>query len=187
MVPGVAFDRTGARLIGDGEPLARALAKLEQGAKAIPMNVDLAQSSKYIVNPLTGRRVQFANLFSTHPPLEERIARPAESRATVSATQVVPGERLHRVTWRRPGASTRSVSASEKASGARSTGRPAGSRMVVVTRGAVAVDEQDPIGHLRDRRLEMEATVHIGDTKRVALGVDLFDPAQNDATIGRGV
>jgi len=68
-------DRTGARLIGDGEPLARALAKLEQGARAIPMNVDPAQASKFIVNPLTGRRVQFANLFSTHPPLEDRITR----------------------------------------------------------------------------------------------------------------
>lgn len=68
-------DRTGARLIGDGEPLARALAKLEHGAKTIPMNVDLAQASKYIVNPLSGRKVQFANLFSTHPPLEDRIAR----------------------------------------------------------------------------------------------------------------
>ena len=68
-------DRTGARLIGDGEPLARALAKLEQGAKAIPMNVDMAQASKYIVNPLTGRRVQFAKLFTTHPPMEDRIAR----------------------------------------------------------------------------------------------------------------
>ena len=68
-------DRTGARLIGDGEPLARALAKLEQGARAVPMAVDPAQASKYIVNPLTGRRVQFANLFTTHPPMEDRIAR----------------------------------------------------------------------------------------------------------------
>lgn len=68
-------DRTGALLIGDGEPLARALAKLDQGARAIPMDIDPAQASKYIVNPLTGRRVQFANLFSTHPPLEDRIAR----------------------------------------------------------------------------------------------------------------
>lgn len=68
-------DRTGARLIGDGEPLARALAKLERGARAIPMAVDPAQASKFIVNPLSGRRVQFANLFSTHPPLEDRIAR----------------------------------------------------------------------------------------------------------------
>ena len=68
-------DRTGARLLGTGEPLARALAKLEQGARAIPMNVDPAQASKYIVNPLAGRRVQFANLFSTHPPLGERVSR----------------------------------------------------------------------------------------------------------------
>ena len=68
-------DRTGARLIHDGEPLARALAKLERGARAIPMAVDPAQASKFIVNPLAGRRVQFANLFTTHPPLEDRIAR----------------------------------------------------------------------------------------------------------------
>ena len=68
-------DRTGARLIGDGEPLARALAKLEQGARAIPMAVDPAQASKFIVNPLSGRKVQFAKLFSTHPPMEDRISR----------------------------------------------------------------------------------------------------------------
>ena len=68
-------DRSGARLIGDGEPLARALAKLEPGARAIPMNVDPAQASKYIINPFSGRKVQFGNLFTTHPPLEDRIAR----------------------------------------------------------------------------------------------------------------
>ncbi len=68
-------DRTGARLIGDGEPLARALGKLDSAAHAIPMNVDPAQASKYIVNPLTGRKVQFANLFTTHPPMAERMAR----------------------------------------------------------------------------------------------------------------
>jgi heat shock protein HtpX len=68
-------DRSGARLIGDGETLARALAKIEQGARAVPMAVDPAQASKYIVNPLAGRRVQYANLFRTHPPMEDRIAR----------------------------------------------------------------------------------------------------------------
>jgi heat shock protein HtpX len=68
-------DRSGARLIQDGEPLARALAKLERGAQAIPMDVDPVQAGKYIVNPLTGRRVQFAKLFTTHPPMEDRIAR----------------------------------------------------------------------------------------------------------------
>src|SRR5438128_2365760 len=68
-------DRSGARLIHNGEPLAHALAKPEAGGKAIPMHVDPAQATKYIVNPLTGRKVQFANLFMTHPPTEDRIAR----------------------------------------------------------------------------------------------------------------
>ena len=68
-------DRTGAALIGDGEPLARALLKLEQGARRIPMEVRPEQAQAYIVNPLTGRDVQFANLFRSHPPTEERVAR----------------------------------------------------------------------------------------------------------------
>jgi heat shock protein HtpX len=73
-------DRTGARLVGDGEPLARALLKLQEGAKRIPMDVQPAQAQKYIVNPLTGRKVNFANLFTTHPPTEERVARLREMR-----------------------------------------------------------------------------------------------------------
>lgn len=68
-------DRTGAGLIGQGEPLARALEKIEAYAKRIPANVSPAQASLYIVNPLTGRKVNFAGLFSTHPPTEERVAR----------------------------------------------------------------------------------------------------------------
>jgi heat shock protein HtpX len=68
-------DRSGARVLGDGDALARALAKLEQGARAVPMEVSPAQASKYIVNPLTGRRIQFAKLFLTHPPTADRIAR----------------------------------------------------------------------------------------------------------------
>lgn len=68
-------DRSGAALINGGEPLARALEKLHLGAQKIPMHVDPAQATKYIVNPLTGRKVSFAKLFSTHPPMEERIAR----------------------------------------------------------------------------------------------------------------
>jgi heat shock protein HtpX len=68
-------DRTGARLIDDGEPLARALAKLEAGSKQIPMNIDPAHAQAYIVNPLSGQKVQFANLFRSHPSTEERIAR----------------------------------------------------------------------------------------------------------------
>lgn len=68
-------DRSGARLIGDGEPLARALEKLESAAKRIPMSVQPAEASLYIVNPLTGRQVAFKQWFMTHPPTEDRIRR----------------------------------------------------------------------------------------------------------------
>jgi heat shock protein HtpX len=68
-------DRSGARLIGDGEPLARALTKLEAGAKQIPMQIDPAHASAFIVNPLTGRRMQFKNLWRTHPTTEDRVQR----------------------------------------------------------------------------------------------------------------
>jgi heat shock protein HtpX len=68
-------DRSGAELVGDGEPLARALLKLEQAARQIPMDVAPAQAQKYIVNPLTGRKVNFSNLFTTHPPTEARVER----------------------------------------------------------------------------------------------------------------
>jgi heat shock protein HtpX len=75
-------DRGGAELLGSGEPLARALEKIEVYAHRIPMDVNPAQAQAYIVNPLTGRKVQFANLFTTHPPTEERIRR-LRSSATV--------------------------------------------------------------------------------------------------------
>ena len=68
-------DRTGARLVGSGEPLARALEKLEAYSKRVPMNVAPAQASHFIVNPLAGRNVSFANLFRTHPSTADRVAR----------------------------------------------------------------------------------------------------------------
>ena len=68
-------DRVGAQLMGTGEPLARALEKLETASKRIPMNVNPAQAQAFIVNPLTGQKVNFAKMFSTHPPTEERIAK----------------------------------------------------------------------------------------------------------------
>jgi heat shock protein HtpX len=69
-------DRSGRELLGgDGEPLARALEKIDAYAKQVPMNVDPAQATAYIINPLSGRKVNFASLFSTHPPTEERVAR----------------------------------------------------------------------------------------------------------------
>ena len=39
------------------------------------MNIDPAQATAYIINPLTGRKVNFAGLFQTHPPTAERVAR----------------------------------------------------------------------------------------------------------------
>jgi Zn-dependent protease with chaperone function len=39
------------------------------------MNIAPAQASHFIINPLTGRRGNFQNLFRTHPPTEQRVAR----------------------------------------------------------------------------------------------------------------
>jgi heat shock protein HtpX len=68
-------DHSGAELLGTGEPLARALEKIEAYARRVPMDVNPAQAQAYIVNPLTGRKVEFANLWSSHPPTAERVAR----------------------------------------------------------------------------------------------------------------
>jgi heat shock protein HtpX len=68
-------DHDGAALLGTGEPLARALEKMEAYAKRVPMDVNPAQATAYIINPLTGRKVNFAGLFQTHPPTADRIAR----------------------------------------------------------------------------------------------------------------
>ena len=66
-------DATGAKIIGAGRPLANALLKLEEYNKQIPMQVNPATAQMYIVNPLSGGSV--LRLFSTHPPIEERVAR----------------------------------------------------------------------------------------------------------------
>ena len=66
-------DATGAKIIGAGQPLANALLKLEEYNKQIPMQVNPAQAQMYIVNPLSATGV--TRLFSTHPPIEERVAR----------------------------------------------------------------------------------------------------------------
>src|SRR4051812_10626886 len=68
-------DRGGADLVGTGAPLASALQKIEAYAKQVPMDIDPAQATAYIINPLTGRNMQFKKLFMTHPPTEDRIAR----------------------------------------------------------------------------------------------------------------
>ena len=55
--------------------LARALEKIEAYVKQRPMDVNPAQAQAYIVNPLTGRKIEFANLWNSHPPTAERIRR----------------------------------------------------------------------------------------------------------------
>ncbi len=66
-------DASGARLLGTGEPLARALEKLHATAEQVPMDASPQTAHLFIVNPLSGGGI--AKLFSTHPPVEERIAR----------------------------------------------------------------------------------------------------------------
>jgi len=66
-------DATGAKIAGQPLFLANALTKLEEWNHRLPMDVNPAQAQMYIVNPLTGQT--FARLFSTHPPIVERVAR----------------------------------------------------------------------------------------------------------------
>ena len=66
-------DATAAQLIGEGRPLADALENLELGIQAAPIAVNPAIASLYIANPLP--RVGLVTLFSTHPPIRERVQR----------------------------------------------------------------------------------------------------------------
>ena len=69
-------DKTGAKTTHDPDALADALEKLERGAAVRPMQVNPATAHMYIVNPLAGMRgANFSNLFSTHPPIDQRIKR----------------------------------------------------------------------------------------------------------------
>jgi heat shock protein HtpX len=66
-------DATAAQLLGEGRPLADALESLQRGVEAVPMAVNPATASLYIASPLSGAGM--ASLFSTHPPIPERVAR----------------------------------------------------------------------------------------------------------------
>lgn len=66
-------DATGAKWSGNPYALASALEKLEMGSQARPMKVAEGASHLFIVNPLSGKRM--ASLFSTHPPIAERVRR----------------------------------------------------------------------------------------------------------------
>jgi len=66
-------DATGAKISGSPEGLAQALEKLGGYTQRIPMNANPSTAHMFIVNPLSGKSLQ--SLFSTHPPLQERIRR----------------------------------------------------------------------------------------------------------------
>jgi heat shock protein HtpX len=66
-------DATAARMLREGRPLADALETLESARHVVPMTVNPATETLYIVNPFSGAGV--TKLFSTHPPIEDRIKR----------------------------------------------------------------------------------------------------------------
>jgi len=71
-------DREGARIHGNPLHLAQALRKLQRGVERNPMEANPATAHMFIVNPLRGGGIM--KLFSTHPPVEERIRRLEEVR-----------------------------------------------------------------------------------------------------------
>jgi len=76
-----AADAGGAEICGNPESLASALLRLEQGAEAMPMQVNQAAEPLYIVKPFSSKGL--AGLFSTHPPIEERVRRLRQMRPSM--------------------------------------------------------------------------------------------------------
>lgn len=66
-------DETGAEIAGNARGLSNALLKLESAARRVPMQTNAATSHLFIVHPLSGASI--SRLFSTHPPIEERVKR----------------------------------------------------------------------------------------------------------------
>jgi heat shock protein HtpX len=77
-----AADAGGAEMTGNPESLASALLRLEEGAKAMPMQVNQAAEPLYIVRPFRGGGL--ASLFSTHPPIDERVRRLRQMRPALA-------------------------------------------------------------------------------------------------------
>ncbi len=68
-----AADEAGAKIHGQPRDLASALRKLHAGSKRAPLKANNATAHMFIVNPLSGKGL--SSLFSTHPPMEERVKR----------------------------------------------------------------------------------------------------------------
>jgi heat shock protein HtpX len=77
-------DSSGARFSGNNEGLARALEKLGNYSARIPADANPSTAHMFIVNPLSGQRLM--SLFSTHPPLEDRIARLRGTKAPINSS-----------------------------------------------------------------------------------------------------
>ena len=73
-------DQTGAKIAGNPDSLASALEKLTMASKRVPMASSPATSHMFIVKPFSGRSMM--ELFSTHPPVEKRVARLREMKRT---------------------------------------------------------------------------------------------------------
>ncbi len=74
-------DESGAQISGNPLALADALRKLQMGVNTKPMDANPATAHMFIVNPFGGKSKTFLNLFSTHPPMDERIRRLEELRS----------------------------------------------------------------------------------------------------------
>ena len=70
------------QICGKPRALASALERLHAGAQNIPMQGSPSTAHMFIVNPFSGGGAAFARLFSTHPPVEDRIARLMELERT---------------------------------------------------------------------------------------------------------
>lgn len=75
-----AADRDGAKICGNPNALADALARLQAGAERRPMQAEPSTAHMFIVNPFAGAMSGIRSMFSTHPPTEERIRRLRELR-----------------------------------------------------------------------------------------------------------
>jgi heat shock protein HtpX len=74
-------DDGGAQISGKHYGLAGALGKISRASQAMPMDANPSTAHMFIINPLSGKA--FMNLFSTHPPIEERIARLRSMKPTL--------------------------------------------------------------------------------------------------------
>lgn len=84
-------DRAGALISGDPLALAAALRRLEQVSQRSPMEIQPAQASAWIVNPLTGRRRDMSRLFLTHPPVDDRVERLHQIAGSMGETTTMEG------------------------------------------------------------------------------------------------